>query len=183
MLRYVPIVLAVLVALAAATPTRAQESASFKLKEHAFNAGGHPNQGTVFESASFRVSLDAVGDAVHGPTLSSSSFRVDGGFVAAYPPPGEVSELVFSAPTELAWNGGRAFVRFNLYRGELAAPPGDFGACLQPSLAAQSTTDVATPSAGVAWLYLVTGRNRLHEEGTKGSGSDGVERPNPAPCP
>jgi hypothetical protein len=32
-------------------------------------------------------------------------------------------------------------------------------------------------------FYLVTGENRLGEEGTKGRTSTGAERVNPTPCP
>ena len=41
-------------------------------------------------------------------------------------------------------------------------------------------TDVTAP--GKFFLYLVTVRNRLGEEGTKGFSTNG-ERPNPTPCP
>ena len=37
--------------------------------------------------------------------------------------------------------------------------------------------------AGNGYFYLVTARNRLWEEGTKGSSSAGAQRANPAPCP
>ena len=37
--------------------------------------------------------------------------------------------------------------------------------------------------AGACLFYLVTARNRLGEEGTKGYRSPGIERPNDAPCP
>ncbi len=66
----------------------AQQSASFKLEEHTFNAGGNPDQGAILTSASFRISLDAIGDAVAATGLTSASFQLDTGFLTGYPPPG-----------------------------------------------------------------------------------------------
>jgi hypothetical protein len=41
----------------------------------------------------------------------------------------------------------------------------------------------AVPDPGQGFFYLVTARNRLAEEGTKGSTSAGVPRSNAFPCP
>ena len=51
-------------ALLLVLPVYAQESASFKLTEHVFNAGGNPADGAVLASASFRIKLDAIGESV-----------------------------------------------------------------------------------------------------------------------
>ena len=74
----------------------AQTSMSFKLSEHVFNAGGRPYGGTVATSASFKISLDAIGEGLLGTALSSASFNIDSGFGSAYPPPLEVSGLLFT---------------------------------------------------------------------------------------
>ena len=55
---------ALVMGLAAALPAYAQEGPTFKLTEHAFNAGGHPANGTILSSPTFRVSIDAIGDSV-----------------------------------------------------------------------------------------------------------------------
>ena len=81
------------IAALAATPTLAQQSASYKLNEFAMNEGGHPADGAILASASFRIKLDAIGDGLASPTMSSSGFHMDASFVATYPPPGEVRGL------------------------------------------------------------------------------------------
>ena len=45
-------------------PVLAQESASYKLNEHTFNSGGNPSDGVVLTSASYKITLDAIGDSV-----------------------------------------------------------------------------------------------------------------------
>ena len=50
----------------------AQQSASFRLTEHTFNAGGHPSNGTVPSSAGYRITLDAIGTAVGTASLSQA---------------------------------------------------------------------------------------------------------------
>jgi len=54
--------------------------AALKVESATLNAGGHPLQGTKLGSASYRVSLDALGDSARSG-LTSASFRLDGGFV------------------------------------------------------------------------------------------------------
>ena len=71
----------------------AQESTSFKLSEHTFNAGGTPEDGADLISTSFRLTLSAIGDSVTPATLTSASFSLNGGLVGRYPPPGEVANL------------------------------------------------------------------------------------------
>ena len=71
---------AILLALLVAGTALAQTSASYKLSEHTFNNGGHPEEGTVMASTSYRVSLDSIGDGLVGPGLASASYHMDGGF-------------------------------------------------------------------------------------------------------
>jgi hypothetical protein len=163
----------------------AQQSPSYKLQESTFNNGGDPAGGAFASSAGYRIKLDALGGGVLGTGLSSGSFRMDGGFVAAYPPPTEVLALRFDPPgkSSLSWNPERSAGSYNLYRAGVSTLPGTFGACFQSGIAGASATDAAVPAAGAGTFYLVTVRNRLAEEGTKGYRSNGVERTNAAPCP
>jgi len=172
-----------IVAALASTSSPAQQSGSFKLEEHVFNAGGHPEQGSVLASNGFKISLDAIGDATSGPTPSSASYRVDGGFVAAYPPPGEVVELRFDDQITLSWHEERSVGSYQLYRDAVDTLAGDYGSCQQSGIVGTSASDFDTPLAGTAWFYLVTARNRLGEEGTKGFDGGGAERSNSVPCP
>ncbi len=176
-------VILVLAGLSAPCAT-AQSSAHFKLQESAFNAAGHPADGAVLTSSHFRIRLDAVGDSVAASGLSSASFHAGGGFAAGYPPPGEVSHLRFTSRTALTWDPERSTGTYSLYRGLVASLPGlVFGTCSQSGLTGNQTTDAGSPPVGSSWFYLVTARNLLGEEGTKGSMSSGAERPNPSPCP
>ena len=72
--------------IAGLLPARAQTSASYRLVDYAFNAGGVPAQGSVLASPSYRVSLDTIGEGVLGDALSSASYRQNAGFVAAHRP-------------------------------------------------------------------------------------------------
>ena len=159
----------------------AQTSTSFKLSEHAFNAGGHPDGGTVATSANFKVSLDAIGEAVLGTALSSGSFNIDSGFGSAYPPPSEVSDLLFTDKVTLEWDAAKSAGIYNLYR-DLHSNLQGFGDCEQQDLAATTTTDNDAVPPGDGYVYLVTVENLLDEEGTKGFQSDGMEREG-AVCP
>ncbi len=165
------------------TVALAQESPSYKLKEHVLDAGGNPDGGVVLASASFHVKLDAIGEGVSGPGLGGPSYHMDGGFVPAYPPPGEVRNLRFSSKTTLLWNPEKSVGDYDIYRDLLSTLPGNFGACLEHDIASETGVDAGTPTAGTGYFYLVTAENRLDEEGTKGFRSNGTERPNPAPCP
>jgi hypothetical protein len=175
-------VAAAVVALAA-LPVLAQQSATYRISDHAVNAAGHPQQGTVVSSASFRVTLDSLGDGILGTGMASASYHADGGFTGSYPPPGEVHGLRWDDAISLAWDAERSAGVYELYRDDLGALPGTSGTCLQSALATTSATDAATPGPGVGWFYLVSVRNRLGEESTTGFDSDGVERPNLSPCP
>jgi hypothetical protein len=167
-----------------ALPALAQQSTNFGLTESVFNAGGHPKDGIVLASTGFRLTLDAVGEGVARPALSSPSFRMDGGFPASFPPPGEVLGLGFSDPSTLFWAPERSVGRYNVYRDDLASLPDlDFGICHQDGLQDETADEPDGPSSGETFFYLVTAENRLNEEGTKGTGSGGFVRPNTHPCP
>ena len=160
----------------------AQTSASYKLTESVFNAGGNP--APVLTSASYSITLDSVGDSVSGVTLSSASYSSSPGFPAAYPPPGEVATVRFTGPTTLAWTPEGSTGTYNLYRGLVTDLPGSYGACKLPAnIVGETTTDTDIPASGQCYFYLVTAKNRLAEEGTKGSDSAGTPHPNPSPCP
>ena len=177
-------VLAVLTGLLVTGLATAQTSTSYKLEEHVFNAGGHPEAGAILTSTGFRMTLDALGESIVGRGLQSDSYHMDGGFGSAYPPPGEVLNLRFTDAVTLAWDPEPSVGVYNLYRDLLSALSGlDYGQCEQLGIAAESATDGDTPSAATGYFYLVTAENRLSEEGTKGSDALGAERPNPSPCP
>lgn len=164
----------------------AQESATYKIISASLNAGGRPAGGVVAESATYRLSLDAIGDAAIGSGLSSAGSSLDGGLVGSFPPPGEVANLVFTDATTLFWSTDPSAGDYGLYQGNLGSPfdPG-FGICVQPPppITIPMTTVAMVPSVGHGLFYLVTARNRLAEEGTKGFTSAGVQRANTAPCP
>lgn len=162
----------------------AQTSASYKLQESVFNAGGDPAQGSVLASASYRLKLDSIGEGIVWVGLSSASYHADGSFVSAYPPPGEVQGQLFTGKQTMTWSPERSVGRYEVYRDPVSAiRTGGTGACFASGLAAELVTDASVPAAGQGYFYLVTARNRLGEEGTKGFRTSGAERPNPAPCP
>jgi hypothetical protein len=165
------------------TTALAQQSPGYVQKEHVLNGGGRPLGGSTASSASFRITLDALGEAVTGSVPSSASFRVQSGFVEGYRPPTEVLGLFFSGKTTLKWQAEASAGEYELYRGPVASLPGTFGACIQSGVSGVSVSEPSVPSGGSSYFYLVTVRNRLREEGTKGHRSSGAERPNPAPCP
>lgn len=169
--------------LLASAHASAQTSASYRLTEHVVNAGGVPAKGAVHTSASFRVTLDSVGDGLFGTTSVGGTYRVDTGFLRAYAPPGEVFGVRFASRTSLTWNPERSVGRYHVYRDLVGALPGGYGSCLASAPTGNTFTDNADPAAGAAFFYLVTAANRLREEGTKGFRSDGNERSNATPCP
>jgi len=172
-----------LTAFLVALPVAGQQSASYKLEEHVFNAGGDPHMGTFAASASYRIKLDSLGEGVIGSAPSSPSFGIDGGFTGAYPPPGEVLDLFFDSKALLSWRPEKSVGVYGLYRDLVSTLPGAYGSCVESSIAQAFTTDASTPAASACFFYLVTAKNRLGEEGTKGYRSSGTERPNPVPCP
>lgn len=170
----------VLVALA---PARAQTSTSFKLTESTLNSGGDPQNGSSASSASFRIRLDAIGDALVLVGSASPSFRTDTGFVGRYLPPREVPAIYFPNKTTMTWDPEPSVGAYEVYRGTVSTLPGAFGSCFASGLTSETAADSTTPTAGSGWFYLVTARNRIGEEGTKGYQSNGTERSNTAPCP
>jgi hypothetical protein len=173
-MRYQPIALGLL--LACCHLAQAQVSASYKLQEHSLNNAGHPAQGVTFSSTNYRITLDALGDAVAMASLASSSYRLDPGFVAAYPPPGEVRNVGFTPLEELGWSAERSAGTYQVYRNTIGSLPGDYGSCVVSSATAPSWLDATTPLAGTGLFYLVTASNRIGERGTKGRSSSGSER-------
>lgn len=176
-----------LVVLAAFSTTGviyAQSSASYRLKEHVLNAGGRPAETVVASSSGFRLSLESIGEALTRSAQSSGAYRLDGGFLPAYPPPGEVVDLNLLADHQtLTWSAEPASTAYNIYKGSLVGLPGTYGTCAATRVAGLSWVDPSTPPPASGVFYLVTGENRLWEEGTKGFASNGAQRPNPAPCP
>jgi len=172
--------------LASTRSLPAQESATFKIDSYTFNAGGRPISGVVAESTSFRLSLESIADAVLGSGLTSPGFVVDGGLVGSFPPPREVTNLRFSDTTTLVWDADASVGDYALYQGLVASPfDAGYGICAQPppAITVPSTTVASVPATGHALFYLMTARNRLTEESTKGFTSSGAQRANPAPCP
>ena len=162
----------------------AQSSASYMISDHAFNCGGGPRGFLVPTSASYQITLDSIGEMVTGTSLAGGSFRLEGSLASAHRPPGEVLGLDFTDDTTLEWDAEPSIGEYQVYRDHLSLlTGGSTGVCLWWNVTAPIAVDSASPVAGQAYFYLVTARNRLDEEGTKGFRSDGWERPNPAPCP
>ena len=156
----------------------AQTSASYQLDEHVFNSGGVPSDGIQVSSASYTLSLVAIGESVGGGSSpASASYGVSSGFPSAYPAPGEVLGLAFEDSQTLAWNTEHSAGSYNLYRDLLSSISGlGYGSCEQQDIAGSTTNDASIPPQGDGYFYLVTVENRLAEEGTKGSASDASER-------
>jgi hypothetical protein len=169
----------------AALPLLAQESASFKVKEYVFNEGGNPAGGTILASASYRMTLDAIGESiVLTSTFEGLNFRQETGFVSAYPPPRETINLRFTGKSTLTWDPEISVGDYCLYRGLIADLQSfDYGTCLESDIAGRLANDPANPPSGACYFYLVTARNRIDEEGIKGYDSVSQIRPNTNPCP
>jgi hypothetical protein len=156
-----------------------QHSASYQLTESGFSAGG-----VALSSSKYQITLQSAGQGASGIALMGPSYSMDGGFAASFPPAGEVRNLGFDDAVTLIWDPEGSVGDYNLYRGGLGHPfDANYGACLQPGLTGETAIDSDTPVTGAAFFYLVTARNRLAEEGTKGFDSAGVEHANPVPCP
>jgi hypothetical protein len=167
-----------------AFPVLAQESASYKLTEHTFNAGGNPSDGVVITSTSYKITLDAIGDSVAGRNLASASYHMDSSFIMGYPPPGEVHGLYLADSQTLAWQPEKSVGIYNLYRGLVDGLDGTvYGFCEEPDIALNTTTDSDPVPVGNGYFYLVTAENRLAEEGTLGTKNTGTERPQTGACP
>jgi len=174
---------ALILAAAAATPAIAQSSPSYKLEEHALNSGGAPAQGQVVLSPGYTLTLVSLGDPLASVSLTSAGYRLGGGLVAANPPPREVLNMRWNDGSNLAWDGEMSVGVYNLYRGQMGTLPGGYGSCQAGGLTSAAAVESTTPLSRQAWFYLVTAENRLGEEGTKGSASNGSPRANPTPCP
>jgi hypothetical protein len=174
----------VLLLTVSVTLVAAQVSTNYRLEEYALNCGGDPHNGSVPASPSWQISQHALGDGVGYANVASPSFSIEGGFVSRYPPPGEVTGLVFVTADDLEWTPERSAGHYNLYRDLLVNLPGmGYGACEQPGIPAAGAVDTTVPGPGQGFFYLVTVANRLGHEGTKGQDSAGAPRPNPSPCP
>jgi hypothetical protein len=177
-----PISVLALVALAC-LPARGQSSASYRLNEQSVNAGGDPRNGIVLVAPSYRVTFDSIGDPLAGAGWTSTNYRIEAGFPAALAPPGEVGGLGFVSSTMLAWSPERSAQSYAIYRSTVDALDVSTGDCFASYVTGEGAIDSSAPTVGSAFFYLVTSRNRLGEEGTKGFRSDGTERANPDPCP
>jgi hypothetical protein len=181
--RRIAVGIVVLAVVASVAPVLAQQSASYKLTEFALNAGGNPSNGASAASSSWRIRLDAIGDSVLGAGTASASWHLDSGFVEVYAPPAEVQNVRWSGKGTINWDPEKSVGVYDVYRDIVGTLPGSFGSCFQSSITGETWTDASLPAAGTGWFYLVTARNRLGEEGTKGFRTGGTERPNPSPCP
>ena len=157
----------------------AQSSTDFKIEEYTFNAAG-----TMLSSVDFQISAGSLGEGIQAGSLSGPSFSMDGGFMPAYVPPGEVINLVFADAQTLQWSAQPSAGAYHLYRAALSALTGaNGGSCEQQGITDTTTTDSASPPAGDGWFYLITVENRLGEEGTRGTDSAGAARPETGVCP
>ena len=153
-------------------PIWGQSSGSFRIEQSQMNAGGRPAQGQTAASASFRIGLDTI--AGSAPVAASSpSFAIESGFAGLYRPVGEVTGLLFTSNDALTWSYEAAALRYNVYRD---------GSCTQSAVSSNTATDADLPAAGATFFYLVTAVNRLHEEGPRGTESNGTPRPGDV-CP
>ena len=110
-------------------------------------------------------------------TLMASPLEVSG--------PASPDPLQYTTQQDMIWEDRSASnaVSFNLYRDDVAVlAQGSYGACQYAALPTNFYSDPWLPPVGVAWFYLVTGRNALGE-GTMGTDSAGVARKNLTPCP
>lgn len=168
----------------------AQRSTNYTLEEHVLNEGGRPLQGVVMNSTNYRVTFDGIGGDMTGSSgscwgpLATECYTLGSGFGASFPPPGEVQNLRLTNQETLTWWAEKSAGTYNLYRSLITyLAAGDYGRCEQRAIADTFTYDPGYPPPGDGFFYLVTVKNRLAEEGTKGHDSAGHERPNPEPCP
>jgi hypothetical protein len=173
----------VLIAAVLALPLAAfaQTSPNYQNQEHVFNSGGNPTPALI--STNFSITLSSIGESLSATGMSSAGYRLEGGFVPPYPPPGEVLNLLFTNKTSFGWNPETSVGTYNVYRGVVSTLPANYGTCLASGLTLTQTTDATIPSAGQCFFYLITAENRLTEEGTMGKNSAGTPHPNVAPCP
>lgn len=172
-----------LLALVGVTSAGAQSSASYRVESSSLNQGGRPSDGLIAQSASFRITLDAVGEAVPPLAAASASFGLSGGPTGLYAPPVEVQAVGFASSGTMSWAPMPSAMLYNLYRGVTGTLPGTFGSCLASNVATTGFNDPASPGTRSGYFYLVTGENRLGEQGTKGYQSNGAQRTSSPACP
>lgn len=160
---------------------RAQASASFHVTDAVLDAGGSGSPPPA--SGSFRITRSSLAEPFAVVAAASATFRLDDGALAAIRPAGEVRGVVFTDPTTLVWHADPSGGDYAVYRGAIDTLPGGFGDCLAHGMSLPAHQDPVLPDPGSGAFYLVTARNRLREEGTKGAASDGNARANSAPCP
>lgn len=80
---------------------------------------------------------------------------------------------MFTDAQTLSWSVERSAGAYDLYRDDTSD---DYGNCEQQNLAGNTATDPSIPAANSRFFYLVTAKNSLREEGTKGFRSDSTER-------
>jgi hypothetical protein len=101
-----------------------------------------------------------------------------------------VRTLGWSGPELIWWESQQCVEHYNLYRltadrlvdADENGLADDYGACFAPGLPLPEAFDPEEPPAGLAHFYLATGTSALGE-GSLGTSSAGMERPNLAPCP
>jgi len=102
---------------------------------------------------------------------------------ACAPPPAVALDLAFLDSVTLAWSASPGVASYNLYSGVIVGGGSVSDViCFAPGLSTPTATDSELPPAGMAFYYLVSGKNACGE-GSLGATSSGQERPNPAPCP
>lgn len=84
--------------------------------------------------------------------------------------------------TQLSWTTAAASDSYQVTRGTLRSfAGGDYGSCLAQGIAGTSTSDVAVPSEGQGFFYLVAGQNFDCGTGSTGTTSAESERSNSNP--
>jgi len=148
----------------------AQQSTHFMIKGPVLNAGGNPYSGTTPVSAGFKLRPDSIGDGVTA-MMTSASYRMGGGFVLSFPPPGDVMNLRFNDSVTLSWDPQALAQSYHLYRtGDMGTPTGLLPSltCGQPDLALATAIDSDLPALNRAFFYLVTAVNCIRVEGPDG---------------
>ena len=161
----------------AAFPVPGQSSAGYTVESGTFNAAGRPGEQTAPASASYRITMDSLGEGVIRTGLESASYRQSAGVTASCRPPGEIRRLNFQDKVTLDWDGEKSAGTYQLYRDDLTTlSSGGTGSCYRDGLVESRWTEGVDPDPSAGWFYLVTVSNRLGEEGPRGLASDGEER-------
>ncbi|MCP3982247.1 MAG: DNRLRE domain-containing protein [bacterium] len=104
--------------------------------------------------------------------------------------PGPIGPIEWVGQHRLVWPLSPCALVYNVYRLTAArledvnhdGLADDYGSCFQPDLAITEALDTSVPPPDQLHFYLVTGENSF-AEGTLGSNSQQVPRPNDSPCP